>query len=87
MAHVQSRQHRTAQARPNVADQLERLTDRFDRLTQRARLGDLTPDQFNELEGEAQAIAADLVVIFRGRPATPTNPPIWVSPDGTRMAW
>lgn len=87
MVHVQSPQHRTAQARPKLADHLERLTDRFDRLTQRARLGDLTPDQFNELESEAQAIAADLVAPFRGRRANPTNPPLYVSADGTRAAW
>lgn len=87
MAHVQFPQRRTAQARPNVADQLESLTDRFDSLTHRARLGDLTPRQFDELESEAQAIAADLVAIFRGRRANPTNPPLYVSADGRTAAW
>ncbi len=87
MAHVQSRQHRTAQAHPKLADQLERLTDRFDTLTHRARLGDVCPRQYDELESEAQAIAADLVAVFRGRPTTPTNPPLYVSRDGTKAAW
>ncbi len=85
--HTRSDHHRTAQARLNLADQLERLTDRFDRLTQQARLGEPTPDQFDEMESEAQAIAADLVAPFRGRRANPTNPPLYVSRDGTRAAW
>ena len=85
--HTRSDHRRTAQAHPNVPDQLERLTDRFDSLTHRARLGDPSPRQFDELESEAQAIAADLVAIFRGRRASPTNPPLYVSADGTRAAW
>jgi len=87
VTHDQPRQHRTAQAHPNVADQLERITERFDSLTHRARLGDPSPRQFDELESEAQAIAADLVAIFRGRRANPSNPPLYVSADGTRAAW
>ncbi len=85
--HTRSDHCRTAQARSNLADQLERLTDRFDRLTHRARLGNPTPDQFDEMESEAQAIAADLVAPFRGRRANPTHPPLYVSRDGTRAAW
>lgn len=87
MAHDQSRQHRPVQARSNVPDQLENITDRFDALTHRARLGDMTPRLFEELETDAQAIAADLVEIFRDRPARPTNPPLYVSADRTKAAW
>ncbi|MGT2515629.1 hypothetical protein ACVOMT_16595 [Sphingomonas panni] len=87
MAHDQSRQHRVDQARPTIADQLEHITDRFDALTHRARLGRLTPAQYDELEADAQAIAADLVQTFRGRRTNPTNPPLYVSRDGTKAAW
>jgi|GEM_PF-5995791 len=87
MAHDRTCQHRADQARPTIADQLERITDRFDKLTYRARLGRLTPAQYDELEADAQAIAGDVVRIFRGRTATPTNPPLFVSRDGTKAAW
>lgn len=87
MAHDRSVQHRTDQARPTIADQLEGITDRFDTLTHRARLGRLTPAAYDELEADAQAIAADLVATFRGRRPNPTNPPLYVSRDGTKAAW
>lgn len=87
MVHDPSRQHRVDQARPTIADQLERITDRFDALTHRARLGRLSAAEYHELEADAQAIAADLVTVFRGRPANPTNPPLYVSRDGTKAAW
>ncbi len=87
MAHDRTRQHRADQARPTIADQLESITGRFDTLTHRARLGRLTPAEYDELEADAQAIAADLVTVFRGRPAAPTNPPLYVSRDGTKAAW
>lgn len=87
MVQDHSRQRRPVQARSNVPDQLERLSDRFDVLTHRARLGEMTPKLFEELETDAQAIAADLVAIFRGRQARPTNPPLYVSADGTKAAW
>jgi hypothetical protein len=76
----------THQPRPNVADQLERLTPRFDQLTHRARLGPLTPRLYNELEAEAQAIAAEMVAAFRG-PVRPINPPLVVSKDGNSAGW
>ncbi|WP_294328368.1 hypothetical protein [uncultured Sphingomonas sp.] len=87
MAHDRSCQHRIVQARSNVPDQLERLSDRFDVLTHRARLGEMTPKLFDELEADAQAIAGDLVAIFRGRKARPTNPPLHVSADGLKAKW
>ena len=79
----------THQPRPNVADQLERLTPRFDQLTHRARLGPLTPALYHELEAEAQAIAAALVAAFRGACAEPRriNPPLYVSADGRSAGW
>ncbi|WP_230630669.1 hypothetical protein [Sphingomonas sp. Leaf37] len=80
---------RPAQPRPNLADQLERITPRFDELTQRARLGaDRIPAaELHELEEMAQHIARDLVALFRGAGARPVNPPAWVSADGTRAGW
>jgi hypothetical protein len=76
----------THQPRSNVADQLERLTPRFDQLTYRARLGPLTPPLYHELEAEAQALAADLIAAFRGRPRR-FNPPLVVSEDGNSAGW
>ena len=76
----------THQPRPNVADQLERLTPRFDQLTHRARLGPLTPALYNELETEALALAAELVAAFRGPPRR-FNPPLFVSEDGKSAGW
>jgi hypothetical protein len=77
----------TAQSRPSLADQLERITPRFDALTQRARLGNLTHADFNELEEQAQTIARDLVAPFRGRGSRPVAAPLHVSADGTKASW
>lgn len=79
-----------AQPRSNLADQLERITPRFDELTQRARLGverGIPADELHELEELAQGIARDVLLPFRGRGARPVNPPLHVSADGTRAAW
>lgn len=80
---------RPAQPHPNLADQLERMTPRFDELTQRARLSaDRIPAaELHELEAIAQRFASDLVAIFRGAGARPVNPPAFVSADGTRAGW
>lgn len=86
MAHDRTRQHRADQARPTIADQLESITGRFDTLTHRARLGRLTPAEYDELEEDAQAIAHSLLEVFRAR-RIPTNPPLFVSRDGTKAAW
>lgn len=75
------------QLRPDLADQLEALTPRFDRLTQRARLEPRTHHVLHELEEEAQAIARDLVAPFRGPSARPCHPPRYVSADGRKAAW
>ncbi|MFZ3485298.1 hypothetical protein [Sphingomonas sp. 3-13AW] len=77
----------TAQPRPSLADQLERITPRFDALTQRARLGNLSQSDFNDLEEEAQAIARELVAPFRGRGARPVAAPLHLSADGTKGTW
>lgn len=79
MVHDHSRQRRPVQARSNVPDQLERLSDRFDVLTHRARLCDMTPKLFEELEADAQAIAADVAAIFRSRPSALRSPGCWRS--------
>lgn len=87
MAHDQSRQHRADQTRPTIADQLDRATNRIDRLTHRARLGRPSVAAYDEMESEAQAIAALIVATFRGQRPNPTNPPLYVSADGQRAAW
>ena len=80
---------RPAQPRPNLADQLERITPRFDELTQRARLGAdrISAAELHELEEMAQGIARDLIVPFRGADARPVNPPVYLSADGMRAGW
>ena len=49
-----------AQSNSNLADQLERITPRFDELTQRVRLGVVSSNDYNVLEEHAQGIARDL---------------------------
>lgn len=83
MRHDQPGQHRAAPPRPTLADQLERMTARFDVLTQRARLG----APYDDLEEEGQAIASDLRALFRGRRARLTNPPLHISADGLKGKW
>jgi hypothetical protein len=81
---------RPHQSRPNLADQLERITPRFDELTQRARLradDGIPPAELHELEEMAQGIARDLVAPFRGAGARPVNPPLWISSDGLKAIW
>ncbi|MEP9401874.1 hypothetical protein [Sphingomonas sp. VNH70] len=87
MGHDLTRQHRAASPRPTLADQLESITADFDALTQRARLGGHSARDFDEMEEGAQAIAAALVAVFRGTRTNPTNPPLYVSRDGTKAAW
>lgn len=80
---------RPAQPRPNLADQLERITPRFDELTHRARLGEdrISAAELHELEELAQGIARDIITPFRGSGAKPVNPPAFLSADGTRAGW
>lgn len=78
---------RPAQPNSNLADQLERITPRFDELTQRARLGIDSADQYNELEELAQGIARDLLEPFRGTAGRAARPPLYVSADGTKAGW
>lgn len=67
------------QPRPNVADQLERFTPRFDELIHRARLASSTAD-FEDLEETATAICRDLRAVFRS--PSPRAAPLYVTPDG-----
>lgn len=67
------------QPRPNVADQLERLTPRFDELTHRARLATTTAD-FDDLEELAHEFRRDFYAIFR-KP-TPRAAPLFITADG-----
>lgn len=81
---------RPAQPRSNLADQLERITPRFDELTHRARLGaerGIATADLHDLEELAQGIARDIVAPFRGAGSRPVNPPLQVSADGTKAAW
>lgn len=78
---------RPAQPNSNLADQLERITPRFDELTQRARLGIDSTDDYNELEELAQGIARDVLVPFRGTPSRAARPPLYLSADGTKAGW
>lgn len=99
MRHDRSRSHppRSDAQRPaaqpcsKLADQLERITSRFDELTHRARLGAVSrqahAELLHDLEELAQGIAGDLVAIFRGAGARVVNPPLHVSADGTKAAW
>lgn len=81
MGHCPPRMQPAAQARDELADQLDRITPRLDALTCRARLG----EDFHELEEMAQGIARDLRAIFRG--PSPVNPPLYVSADGRKAGW
>lgn len=65
--------------RPNVADQLERFTSRFDELIHRARLATSTAD-FDDLEEMATEIGRDLRAVFRS--PTPRAAPLYVTADG-----
>lgn len=78
---------RPAQPNSNLADQLERITPRFDELTQRARLGIDSADEYNELEELAQGIARDLLEPFRGTAGRAARPPLYLSADGTKACW
>ena len=72
----------TSQPRPTVADQLERLTSRFDQLTYRARLAPPSQRSFDELEEAAQLLADDLRAVFRGSGNRPVNPPLAITKTG-----
>ncbi|WP_341207265.1 hypothetical protein [uncultured Sphingomonas sp.] len=66
--------------RPNVADQLERLTSRFDELTYRARLATTQAD-FDDIDELVLTFCRDLRGVVRS-PA-PKAPPLYVTPCGT----
>ncbi|MES3109643.1 hypothetical protein [Sphingomonas aurantiaca] len=76
-----------AQSNSNLADQLERITPRFDELTQRVRLGVVSSDDYNVLEEQAQGIARDLLTAFRSSVTRTARPPLYVSADGTKAGW
>ncbi len=66
--------------RPNVADQLERLTTRFDELAYRARLATSQSD-YDDLDELVLTFCRDLRAVVRS-PA-PTAAPLYVTPCGT----
>lgn len=73
----------TPQPRLSAADQLDRLTPRWDELVRRARLA-RSPADYNDVEEEAQALASDVVGAFRRR-TTSVASPLRISPCGTKV--
>lgn len=71
---------RGAPPRPNVADQLERLTPRFDELADRARRA-TTQSDIDDLDEAVLTFCRDLRAVVRS-PA-PTAAPLYVTPCGT----
>jgi hypothetical protein len=65
--------------------ELQRLSDRLDGLLRDASTPATSHREFERQADEAEAIAADLRRIYRGREAGPVNPPLWQ--DGGRAAW
>lgn len=70
---------RGATPRPNVADQIERLTSRFDDLAYRARLATSQSD-FDDIDELVLTFCRDLRAIVRS--PTPTARPLRVTPEG-----
>ncbi len=68
------------QPRPNVADQIERLTSRFDDLAYRARLAKTQAD-VDDVDELVLTFCRDLRAVVRS-PA-PTAAPLYVTPCGT----
>lgn len=66
--------------RPNVADQLERLTPRFDELAYRARLATTQAD-YDDIDELVLNFCRDLRAVVRS-PA-PKAAPLYVTPCGT----
>ncbi|ESZ88347.1 MAG: hypothetical protein Q27BB25_04560 [Blastomonas sp. CACIA14H2] len=61
----------------DIGSRLSLASDRLDRLCRDVSLGVRDQRQFDEMESEAQAIAADIVAAFRqpdARPGGCTNP-------------
>ena len=79
----------THQPRPNIADQLDRVTPRFDELTYRARLDPITPAELAELQELAHEVAYGILAPFhaKGRPIRLVNPPLVMNADRTSAGW
>ncbi|MDX3908886.1 MAG: hypothetical protein QHC67_03610 [Sphingobium sp.] len=75
-------------AKPSIADQLERASDDLDQVICSARLGVRNARQFDDLEEQAQGIAAKIVAAFRGEQAPQAKPlRMDIVPDGKSSAW
>lgn len=70
---------RGAPPRPNVADQLERLTPRFDELADRARRA-TTQSDIDDVDEAVLTFCRDLRAIVRS--PTPVAPPLRITPEG-----
>lgn len=68
-----------AQPRPTVADQIERLTPRFDDLVRRARLV-VTQSHVDDLDEQVLTFCRDLRAVVRA--PTPQAAPVWVGDNG-----
>lgn len=71
---------RGAPPRPNVADQLERLTSRFDELADRARRATTHAD-IDDVDELILEFCRDLRAV--ARPPAPRAAPLYVTPCGT----
>lgn len=67
------------QPRPNVADQLERLTPRFDSLVHRARLA-ISQSDIDDVDELIHLFCRDLRAAVRA--PTPRNPPLRQTAEG-----
>lgn len=70
-----------------LLDELERLTDEMDLLLARGRAGIPSHRLVEELADKARGIARRLDAAARGGCRTTSNPPVYVSPCGTKAGW
>ncbi|KQN37019.1 hypothetical protein ASG37_04995 [Sphingomonas sp. Leaf407] len=70
-----------------LLDALERLSDDLDRTIARGRTATPSQGLYEVLADEARGIARRLDEAARGKCRTPSNPPRYVSPDGSKAAW
>ncbi len=71
----------------SLLDALERLTDEMDLLIARGRASIPSHRLVEELADEARGIARRLDEAARGGCRPLSNPPRYISPDGTKAGW
>lgn len=70
-----------------LLDALERLTDELDLTIARGRASIPSHRLYEELADDVRGIARRLDEAVRGTCRAPSNPPRYVSPDGTKAGW